>query len=199
MQRLDLGRGERERIDEALGAKTVAGDEGERHGALNAGLGEGARQFRGDECVVALGRARQRDGAALLEAANGGIKQAHGVCSALISALFQASRLSAAQARQERRVKFGRRRLLAHDPGQRLRIGGVEQTLERVELALAHRRQMRIGEPAHDKIHFPRAAAPGAKQNPPPPLIERSAAQSRAGHDQPFKLARSRLPALIAG
>ena len=51
---------------------------------------------------------------------------------------------------------------------------------------------MRIGEPAHDKIHFPHAAAPGAKQDPPPPLIERGAAQSRAGHHQPFKLARSR-------
>ena len=78
MQRLDLGRGEAERVDQGLSAQTVAGDEGERHGAPLAGLRERARQLGDDERVVALRRARQRDGAALLEPANGGSKQAHG-------------------------------------------------------------------------------------------------------------------------
>ena len=96
MQRLDLGRGEGERIDEGLGAQAVAGDEDKRHGAVLAGLGEGARQLGDDEGVIALGRARQRDGAALLEAANGGSEEVHGVSSALAGA----SRWSPRQARE---------------------------------------------------------------------------------------------------
>ena len=86
MQRLDLGRGEAERIDERLRAQAVAGDEDERHGAALAGLGEGARQLGDDEGVITLGRARQRDGAALLEATNGGSDGAHGVSSAPLGA-----------------------------------------------------------------------------------------------------------------
>ena len=89
MQRLDLGRGEAERVNQALGAKTVAGEKDEGHGALNAGLGERARQLGDDKRIVALGRARQRDDAALREPANGGSKQAHGDFSALISALSE--------------------------------------------------------------------------------------------------------------
>ena len=154
MQRLDLGRGEAERVNQALGAKTVAGEKDEGHGALLAGLGERARQLGDDKRIVALGGARQRDDAALREPANGGSKQAHGDFSALISALFGASREEPRRRARRAMSKLRRRRLSADDPGERLWIGGVEQKLERVELALAHRRQMRIREPAHDEVHF---------------------------------------------
>ncbi len=86
MQRFDLGRGESERIDERLRAQAVASEEDERHGAALAGVGEGARQLGDDEGVITLGRARQRDGAALLEAADGGSDGGHGVSSAPLGA-----------------------------------------------------------------------------------------------------------------
>ena len=63
-----------------------------------------------------------------------------------------------------------------------VRVGDIEQTLEFGKFVFAHGRQMRVGEPAHDKVHLAQAAAPGAKQNPPPALIERRTAQHRAGH-----------------
>ena len=75
MQRLDLGRGEAERVDERLGAQTVTSDEDQRDSPLLAGLRERAREVGDDESVVALGRARERDGAALLEAAKGGRRE----------------------------------------------------------------------------------------------------------------------------
>ena len=56
-QRLDLGRGEAERVDEGLGARGVAGDEHQRRAAALAGPRQTARQFGDDERVVAL-RAR---------------------------------------------------------------------------------------------------------------------------------------------
>jgi len=58
----------------------------------------------------------------------------------------------------------------------------VEETLEFGKLLFVHRRQMRIGEAAHDEIHLAHAATPGAKQNPPPALVERCAAEGGAGH-----------------
>ena len=82
-----------------------------------------------------------------------------------------------AQAGEQRGREFARRLLAADDPGERLRVGDVEQPLELGKFVVAHRRQMRVGELAHDEIHLAHAAAPGAKQNPPPPLIERGAAQ----------------------
>ena len=63
--------------------------------------------------------------------------------------------------------------LTADNPGERLRVGDVEETLELGKLVFVHRWQMRIGESAHDEIHLADAAAPGTKQNPSPPLIER--------------------------
>ena len=156
-----------------MGAQAVARDEGERHGALLAVFGQRARQFGDDEGVVALRRARQRDGAALLKAANGGSDEAHGLSSARVGGFH----LRSAQASKERSVEFPRRMLAADDPGERLRVGDVEQTLELGKFVFAHRRQMRIGEAAHDQIHLAHAAAPGAKQNPPPALIERCAGE----------------------
>jgi hypothetical protein len=47
---------------------------------------------------------------------------------------------------------------------------------------------MRIGEAAHDQIQLAHAAAPGAKQNPPPALVERCASKDGAGHQAPFLL-----------
>ncbi len=72
MQRLDLGRGEGERVDEGLRAHAVAGDEDERRRARLAGRRERARELGDDEGVVAFGRAAERDGAAFGEAADGG-------------------------------------------------------------------------------------------------------------------------------
>ena len=86
MQRLDFGRSEAERVDERLRAKAVAGDEDQRHRAALAVLCEGPRQLGDDEGVIALGRARQRDGAALLEAADGGSDGGHSVSSAPLGA-----------------------------------------------------------------------------------------------------------------
>src|SRR5208282_843561 len=90
------------------------------------------------------------------------------------------------QAREQRRVELGRRRFLAGDPSEHLGIGGVEETLELVEFSLAHRRKIGVGELAHHQVHLAHAPPPGAKQNPSPPLIERGAAQHRAGHEGPF-------------
>jgi hypothetical protein len=45
---------------------------------------------------------------------------------------------------------------------------------------------VRIGEATHDQIHLAHAAPPGAKQNPPPALIERCATKGGAGHQAPF-------------
>jgi hypothetical protein len=73
--------------------------------------------------------------------------------------------------------------LTADYPGERLRVGDVEKTLELGKFVFVHRRQMRISEATHNEIHLAHASAPGAKQNPPPALIERCAAQSRAGHE----------------
>ena len=64
---LDLRRGERERLDEALGAQSVAGDEGQRHGPALGVLGQRAGKFRQHEGVVTFGRAGERDRAALAE------------------------------------------------------------------------------------------------------------------------------------
>ena len=103
----------------------------------------------------------------------------HGVSSALVGV----SRLSPHR-RAKRGVSNSRGGgFAADDPGEDLRVGNVEQTLELGKLRLAHGRQMGIGEPAHDQIHLAHAAPPGAEQNPPPPLIERGTAQSRAGHE----------------
>jgi hypothetical protein len=76
--------------------------------------------------------------------------------------------------------------LTADNPGERLWVGDVEETLEFSKLVFVHRRQMRISEAAHDEIHLADASTPSAKQNPPPALIERGTAQSRARHQGPF-------------
>ena len=153
----------------ALGTQAVPRDEDERHGALLAVFRQRPRQFGDDERVVALGRARQRDGAALLKAANGGSDEAHGIRSAGVGGFHRDP---------HKRAKSGvsnsaRRMLASDDPGERLRVGDVEKTLELGKFVVAHCRQMRIGEAAHDEIHLAHASAPGAKQNPPPALVER--------------------------
>jgi hypothetical protein len=76
--------------------------------------------------------------------------------------------------------------LTADYPGERLRVGDIEKTLELGKFVVAHCRQMRIGEAAHDQIHLAHASAPGAKQNPPPALVERSASEGGARHQAPF-------------
>ena len=139
MQRLDLGRGEAERVDEGLSAQAVSRDEGERHGALLAVFRQRARQLGDDEGVVALGRARQRDGAALLEAARDGSDEIHATSR---RRALSGSRGASAQAGEKRRVEFARRMLAADDPGERLRVGDVEQTLEFGKFVFVHRRQM---------------------------------------------------------
>ena len=62
--------------------------------------------------------------------------------------------------------------LTADNPGERLRVGDVEETLELVKFVFVHRPQMLLGEATHDQIHLEHAPAPGTKQNPPPALIE---------------------------
>ena len=71
VERLDLRRGEAQRVDEALRAHAVARDENQRGGALLTGARETAREFGDDEGVEPFGRAAQRNGAALSEAADG--------------------------------------------------------------------------------------------------------------------------------
>ena len=71
---------------------------------------------------------------------------------------------ASAQAGERRRVELARRRLAADDPGERLRVRDVEQTLELAEFGLAHSRQICVREPAHHQIHLPHAAAPGANE-----------------------------------
>jgi hypothetical protein len=78
--------------------------------------------------------------------------------------------------------------LVADDPGERLRVGNVEQALELGKFVVAHCWQVRICEATHYQIHLAYAAPPGAKQNPPPALIERSASEGGAGHQAPFLL-----------
>ena len=130
-----------------------------------------------DEGVVTLGRARERDRVALLEAADGGSDETPCVSAERVERFVSRP----AQASEERRVGNSRGdRLAADDPGQHLRVGDVEQTLELGDLVVAHGRQIRVGELAHDEIHLAHAAAPGAKQNPPPALVERCAGEGRS-------------------
>ena len=137
-QRLDLGRGEAERVDEALGARAVAGDEDQRRGAGLAGAREAPRQRGDDESVETFGRAAERDGAAGGEALDGRSERFH-VVSASLSDAAGARRRRAKQ----RRVEGRRDRRFAGDPRQQFGIGRVEQALEFVEFGLAHRRQIR--------------------------------------------------------
>ena len=95
----------------ALSAQAVAGDEDERHRALLAVFRERARQLGDDEGVVALGRARERDGAALLEAANGGRQlRLHGVLVGARRRLRVASRTGGRRGACRIRAAAARRR-----------------------------------------------------------------------------------------
>ena len=74
MQRLDLGRGEAERVAEGLRPHAVARDEHERSRAPLAGFRQPARELGDDEGVVALRSAAERDGAAVPEAPQRGLR-----------------------------------------------------------------------------------------------------------------------------
>src|ERR1700721_1632495 len=71
MQRLDLRRGEGQRVDEALRALPVARDEAQRDRALLARLGEREGEIGDNERVKPFGDRGERDGAPLGEAADG--------------------------------------------------------------------------------------------------------------------------------
>ena len=77
--------------------------------------------------------------------------------------------------------------LTTDNPGERLRVGDVEETLELGKFVFVHRRQMRISEATYNEIHLAHASAPGAKQNPPPALIERCAREGGARHCEPLQ------------
>ncbi len=168
-----------------------------RRAAALAGAGQTARQRGDDEGVETLGRAAERDGAAGGEARDGRSERSHGV-SASLSDAAGARRRRAKQRRVERRRNWR----FAGDPRQQLGIGRIEQALEFVEFGLAHRRQIRVGETAHDEIHLAHSAPPGAKQHAPPPRVEPGARERVARHRNPLRrtsLSGPPSPGLIAG
>ncbi len=84
--------------------------------------------------------------------------------------LVEASEL--AEAIKEAGIDAGRRRKLASDPAEYVRLGQVQQPLELGEVLVGHSLDLAIGEPAHDEVHFARAAMPGAEQRALAPRIE---------------------------
>ena len=81
---------------------------------------------------------------------------------------------------QQWRFFFGRHRQFAHHPSEQIGRRHIEQLLVIVEIRVAQAAQLTIGEPAEHEIDFADAAMPGAKQQPPPPLIQSLARSS--GH-----------------
>jgi len=78
VERLDLRRGEGERIDEALRALAIARDEAQRHRARLAGFRQSQREIGNDESVKAFGRCGKRDRAPFGKAADGMAEPAGG-------------------------------------------------------------------------------------------------------------------------
>src|SRR5215472_371526 len=96
---------------------------------------------------------------------------------ALARSCFRISALSVAivegdQPAQHRRVLWRRDGFIADDPRIKLGIGDFDQPLELVERGVIEGVDAGIGETADDQIHFAHAAAPGAKQQPAPPLVQ---------------------------
>ena len=180
MQRLDLGRGEGERIDEGLGAQAVAGGEHKRHGPVLAGPGEGVGQLGDDEGVIALGRARQRDGAALLEPANGGSDGTHWRLRPTLAGARPSLSPHEAPPPRAQAVVCRVRAESARSPVIQASISGSGRSSRLSNSAISEFRswhgKLHVREPAHHEIHLAQAAPPGAEQNSPPSLVERGAA-----------------------
>ncbi len=163
-KRLDLGRGEGERVDEALRAHGIAREEGQRDGAPLGVAGERAHEIGDDEGVEAFRRAGERNGGRLAEPRGGGDGGVHAVGAAF----------SFANSGVSKRAGEGG---LAGEPGEDFGSGSVEPGLDLVELGLGEVSQMRVGEAAERDVHLAQAAAAGAKQNAAPSRVEPGAGE----------------------
>jgi len=83
------------------------------------------------------------------------------------------------QLAQHRRVMVRLDRFIADDPRIKFGIGDLDQALESGELAGIEFVDARVGEAADDQIHLAHTAAPGAEQQPPPPLVQSCAGTFR--------------------
>ena len=94
---------------------------------------------------------------------------------------------------KHRRVVRGGERGLAGQPREHVVIGQILQDLESVEVLLGQFADVRIGETAHDQVHFAQAAMPGPEQDTAAAGIEPLAptrnglAPSRDGHGKPLQ------------
>jgi len=95
-----------------------------------------------------------------------------------------------AQPTEQRRVVIRRHGGFARDPSQQLAVRHLHELLELGEFLLRQLHNSGIGEAAHDQIHFPHSAMPGAEQELAPANIQSFARTCRAGHR--FLIARLR-------
>src|SRR5450830_338996 len=90
--------------------------------------------------------------------------------------------MEVAQATEQGGVDLRRRHLCAIDPVKDLQIGKLEPALVFVELGVAQRCDLRVGETAEHQIHLAHAAMPGTEQQPLPARIQPIARNPGSGH-----------------
>jgi len=167
MQRLDVGRGEAQRVDEALRAHAVAATKVERDRALFASFRQRARELGDNEGVEPFGRARQRNRAALGKAQREGVAGVHVAC--VRSRKPGAARRADAGTAACRIRRASRTSFVIHES---ISDRHVEPALEFVEFAVAHRGEPGVREMSERYVHLAYSAPPAAEQNAAPARIE---------------------------
>ena len=170
-ERLDLRRGEGERVDEILRADRIAGEEGQRDGAVLRLARERAREIGDDEGVEPLGRAGERD----RRSAGGAASRRRRGRS---RGFAPPARGAAAQFGEQRRVEARRasapRRSARRESPDRAGRASASTSSSSASL---ERGEMRVGEGAEREVHLAQAAAAGAKQNATPSRVEPGAGE----------------------